>query len=220
MIPSANAPAKPSPHSVSAPARPRAEPAAESQDPSHWIRCAVEQFEAPLTQYCTRLLAGDVERARDVVQDAFLKLWSAERSEVESHLGQWLYRVCRNRALDVRRKERRMTALQDEQMNALAGPSEAASGSRDRDESESSPSRQPHTPAVIALLDTLNETQQEALRLKFQGGLSYREIATVMDITSNHVGVIIHNAIKALRERVTTAAPATAASTATRGARP
>ena len=180
----------------------------------------MEQFEAPLTQYCTRLLAGDVERARDVVQDAFLKLWSAERSEVESHLGQWLYRVCRNRALDVRRKERRMTALQDEQMNALAGPSEAASGSRDRDESESSPSRQPHTPAVLALLDTLNETQQEALRLKFQGGLSYREIATVMDITSNHVGVIIHNAIKALRERMTTAAPATAASTATRGARP
>ena len=182
----------------------------------------MEQFEAPLTQYCARLLAGDVERARDVVQDAFLKLWNAERSEVESHLGQWLYRVCRNRALDVRRKERRMTALQDEQMNVLAGPAGPggpASGSRDRDEVESSPSRQPHTPAIIALLETLNETQQEALRLKFQGGLSYREIATVMDITSNHVGVIIHNAIKALRERMT-AAPATAASATARGARP
>lgn len=48
----------------------------------------------------------------------------------------------------------------------------------------------------------LNDRQQEAIRLKFQSGLSYKEIAEVMDITVNHVGVLLHNAIKTIREKL------------------
>src|SRR5258708_845972 len=79
------------------------------QDDQQWIRQAVDRYEGPLTLYAARLLGGDVERARDVVQDAFLRLWEADRVSVDGHLAQWLYRVCRNRTLDVRRKESRMT---------------------------------------------------------------------------------------------------------------
>jgi RNA polymerase sigma factor (sigma-70 family) len=188
------------------------------------MRAAVEQYEAPLTQYVTRLVRGDVERARDVVQDAFMKLWSVDRAGVESHLGQWLYRVCRNRALDVRRKESRMTALQDDQLDGTVKRHDALRSSLQDDDSAASPMREERGPAVIDMLESLNETQQEALRLKFQGGLSYKEIATVMDITSNHVGVLIHNAIKALRDRMSSAATgrepsAHAAATSTRGGR-
>jgi len=173
-----------------------------------WISAAVSQFQGPLIHYASRLLSGDVERARDVVQDAFLRLWSADRASVDGHLGQWLYRVCRNRALDVRRKEVRMTALSDEHIDVI-GQDTIAFGRRSHDrgnEHESaSAARTSHElsgHAVMGLLESLSDMQQEALRLKFQGGLSYREIATVMDITVNHVGVIIHNAIKALRERM------------------
>lgn len=176
-------------------------------DAAEWIRHVVDRFESPLTQYATRLMRGDVDRARDVVQDTFVKLWSADRAEVDSHLGQWLYRVCRNRALDIRRKESRMTALQDDKLDVISQPNAAAREAHG-DDSPIAPAHEPHGPAVIALLSTLNETQQEALRLKFQGGLSYKEIAAVMDITSNHVGVLIHNAIKALRERMNTGSSA------------
>jgi RNA polymerase sigma-70 factor (ECF subfamily) len=55
---------------------------------------------------------------------------------------------------------------------------------------------------LLRMIDTLTEKQQEVLRLKFQGGLSYVEIANVMEITVNHVGVMIHTAIKTLRERM------------------
>jgi RNA polymerase sigma-70 factor (ECF subfamily) len=51
----------------------------------------------------------------------------------------------------------------------------------------------------------LNDRQQEAIRLKFQSGLSYKEIAEVMDITVNHVGVLLHNAIKTIREKLSNA---------------
>jgi RNA polymerase sigma-70 factor (ECF subfamily) len=70
-----------------------------------WIRGALERFEAPLTLYATRLL-GDVHRARDVVQDAFLRLCRERRAKVEGRLPAWLYAVARNRAIDERRHDR------------------------------------------------------------------------------------------------------------------
>ena len=184
-----------------APATPPSLPGGASAADRAWICAAVAQFEVPLTQYATRLLAGDVERARDVVQDAFLKLWTADRATVDGHLGQWLYRVCRNRALDVRRKESRMTVLKDEAAQTLADNRERKGEKRERDP-EFAPAHELAGTTVLALLESLNDTQQEVLRLTFQGGLSYKEIASVMDITSNHVGVLIHHAIKALRERM------------------
>jgi RNA polymerase sigma-70 factor (ECF subfamily) len=55
----------------------------------------------------------------------------------------------------------------------------------------------------MAAIGCLSSKQQEVIRLKFQGGLSYQEIANVMDITANHVGVLIHTALKNIREHMT-----------------
>ena len=51
-------------------------------------------------------------------------------------------------------------------------------------------------PGAAGLLELLTARQQEAVRLKFQGGLSYREIAEVMDTTVSNVGVLLHEAMK------------------------
>ena len=80
------------------------------------VRSALLEFEGPLLRYAQRI-TGDVERARDVVQETFLRLWKLFGTEAESageldgRLPQWLFTVCRNLALDVRRKEQRMAAL-------------------------------------------------------------------------------------------------------------
>jgi RNA polymerase sigma-70 factor (ECF subfamily) len=150
-----------------------------------WILEAVDRFERPLTLYAARFV-GDVERARDVVQDTFLKMWQAERDEIEGHLAQWLYTVCRNRALDAVRKDSRMTALD--------------LGKAPPGETNPPPSEQ--AGAVLDLLDTLPANQQEVVRLKFQGGLSYRQIATVTNLTVSHVGVLIHTAVKSIRQQM------------------
>ena len=155
---------------------------------AQWVSAAVGRFEGPLTSYAARMLGGDVDRARDVVQDAFLKLCQADRATVNGHLAQWLYTVCRNRALDIGRKEQRMTALSDGQLQAAGEPRR-----RPPDETGGQ---------VLALLGMLPPRQQEAVRLKFQGGLSYREISTVMDTTANNVGVLIHTALKTIREKL------------------
>jgi len=168
-----------------------------------WISSAVAEYEQPLMRYAMRR-TGCVETARDVVQDTFLKLWETERASVDGHLAAWLYTVCRNRAVDVGRKERRMKSLGFEPGNRESGIGnrEAAAGvDANADAGSRLPDAERHS-ALLGALDHLNDKQQEAVRLKFQSGLSYKEIAAVMDITVNHVGVLLHNALKALKQRM------------------
>ena len=53
------------------------------------------------------------DAAKDVVQDVFLRLWKEPRNKIEGHVRLWLFRVCRNRALEIRRKGVRMKQLED-----------------------------------------------------------------------------------------------------------
>ena len=55
---------------------------------------------------------------------------------------------------------------------------------------------------ILEYLERLPASQQEVIRLKFQNGLSYREIATVTGHSVSHVGVLIHNGLKTLRMRL------------------
>ncbi len=160
-----------------------------------WIKSAVQEYEQPLMRYAVRH-TGCVELAREVVQDTFLKMWSAEQASVDGHLAPWLYTVCRNRAVDVRRKERRMRTLEHEPETDRR---EARADKLERDsETDTSESNA----ALFGALHKLSDKQQEVVRLKFQSGLSYKEIAAVMDITVNHVGVLLHNALKAIRQTI------------------
>ena len=73
-----------------------------------FVQTAVERHQAPLLRYATRLLHGDADRARDVVQDTFVRLMAQPPAQIDGHVAEWLYTVCRNRVLDVFRKEGRM----------------------------------------------------------------------------------------------------------------
>ena len=65
-----------------------------------WVRGILHQYEGGLTRYARRIV-GDDERARDVVQETFLKLCHEDRHALDGYLVEWLYTVCRNKALDV-----------------------------------------------------------------------------------------------------------------------
>ena len=46
-----------------------------------WIRDVLEEYQAALTRYAMRI-TGDLEKARDVVQDTFLKLCRQEPARI------------------------------------------------------------------------------------------------------------------------------------------
>lgn len=159
---------------------------------SEWVRSLVDAHAADLTRYATSIL-GDADAAKDVVQDVFIRLWREPRHTIKDHVQPWLFRVCRNRALDIRRKEGRMQPLND----AI---------------SEQTPSAVPEPGKlveqgdqhahVLRMLQHLPENQREVVRLKFQNGMSYKEIATVTELTVTNVGYLLHTAIQTLRAQV------------------
>jgi DNA-directed RNA polymerase specialized sigma24 family protein len=97
-------------------------PASDHDPAREYVHNAVALDQAPLLRYASRLL-GDPDRARDVVQDTFVRLVGQPRSEVEGHPAEWLFTVCRNRALDVLRKEGRMKRFAEGEVERLAADS-------------------------------------------------------------------------------------------------
>ncbi len=161
---------------------------------SSWVPSVMADYEEPLTRYAAHI-TGDIERAREVVQDTFLKLCHQRPAQIRGHLAQWLYTVCRNRALDVVRKERRMTGISDAQLRLQAHSGPEVSSTLEKEEQLAD---------VLTVLSTLPANQQEVIRLKFQGDLSYLEISRITNLTVSNVGFLIHAGLKTIRERVRT----------------
>jgi RNA polymerase sigma factor (sigma-70 family) len=155
------------------------------------VQEAMSLYESPLIAYTAQFLNGDYDKARDVVQDALLKLYLADPDKVRENMKAWLFTVCRNRALDVIRKDRRLEV-----------DSEHSSFSALRDQ-RPDPSQSSDTAELYdrawELLDQLSDNQREVIRLKFQHDCSYKDIASITGLTVGNVGFLMHVGLKKLR---------------------
>jgi len=86
-----------------------------------------------------------------------------------------------------------MTGIGEAQLHAHSGPELPAVLEKGEQLTE-----------VLKILNTLPANQQEVLRLKFQGDLSYLEISQITDLSVSNVGFLIHTGLKTIRERVRT----------------
>ena len=157
-----------------------------------WIRDVMDRHQGALLRYAARIV-GDAERAGDVVQETFLRLLESGRDGHDDHLAEWLFTVCRNRALDVHRKERRMKPLSEPIERAQPAPGHAPPAVAEQREAMA---------AVDLAMGRLPDNQQEVLRLKFQNGFSYKEIAGITGLSVSNVGFLIHTGVSALRDRL------------------
>jgi len=160
------------------------------QDFEAFIEQAVNDHESALTGYA-RTYLYDLERARDVVQDTFIRLCKQDPEKVREHLKTWLFTVCRNRCLDVIRKDKRIEPLDEVRWQKVAGTEPAPDEQAEQDEALAEVMRQ---------MDRLSKSQKEVILLKFQQGMSYEEISEVTGLTSGNIGFLIHTGLKRLRE--------------------
>ena len=161
-----------------------------------WIDELLQRHERGLVTYASRLL-GDVHRARDVVQDTFLRLLDrgqAMRSQSDEALAKWLFTTCRRRALDLRRSEDRMKSREE----TVAAEAREETGTTAAAELE----RAETVGSLRHLVEQLPPAQQEAVRLRFQHDLSYRQIAEITGSSIGNVGFLLHRAMESLRRRV------------------
>ncbi len=163
---------------------------ARSHEDAAFVRTAVHEYQARLLRYATRLV-GDPDRARDIVQDAFVRLLAhAGETGIADHLAEWLYTVCRNRAFDVVRKEGRMRPFVDGAAERVVATEPRPGAALEAAETQA---------AVLRLIDRLPHNQQEVIRLKFQDGFSYKEISRITALSIGNVGFLIHTAVQTLR---------------------
>ena len=162
-------------------------------DHDAFVRSALRDHERPLLRYAAHLL-GDADRARDLVQETFVKLCRQPAAAIDGHVAEWLYTVVRRAALDVHRKEGRMSRFAEGQAERLVAAEPTPAVQTEHHESWR---------LILAQLNRLPPNQQEVVRLKFQEGFSYKEIADITRLSVGNVGFLLHTALAALRREMT-----------------
>lgn len=171
-----------------------------------WVLDALDQFEGRLVRYARRLL-GSEEEARDVVQFVFLRLCDQSPEGLGDRLAQWLYTVCRNRAMDVLRAGNGVGRAVPTNGEGSPAQGEAGFGghsplyelaSREIDPADAAEQGELHV-LLRTLVAELPASQREALDL-WADGFRYRQIAAITDHDEGHVRVLVHRGLKALRE--------------------
>jgi RNA polymerase sigma factor (sigma-70 family) len=151
----------------------------------------LNRYERPLIRYA-HSYTQDLEAARDVVQDVFLKLSQHLPTLDGERLAPWLFTVCKNRALDHHRKQQRLVVMEVETLDNEASETPSPGEAMENRE----------TAAVLRdLIDTLPARQREAVRLKFIAGLDYKQISAAMQTSIGNVGYLIHHGVQTLRAK-------------------
>jgi RNA polymerase sigma factor (sigma-70 family) len=167
-------------------------PEVTSSDQWSWVQEAMEAHQSALIRYARSLL-HDGDRARDAVQEAFIKLCQQSPEKVGDHLLPWLFRAVRNQCLNMLRKEKRMSHLDDlDSVSVQENPAQSHPQEQRRKETINS---------LFELVETLPHRQRELVLLKFQQDFSYQEISDVTGLSVTNVGYILHQAIRALKHQ-------------------
>ena len=159
----------------------------------------VERYQHRLYHGLLHVL-GSAEDAQDVAQEAFVNAFEKLASfRGQSAFYSWLFRIALNAAVSAKRKTRRMSASVEARREA--------SGLEPADDN---PSNEPSFAMDVAdrqrlvrkALSELCDEFRTALVLKEMDGMSYEEIAAVVDVPLGTVRSRIHRARIELRAKL------------------
>ena len=158
-------------------------------------------FRGPLYSYLART-TGDRHLAEDFLQDVFLRMVeNLDRYEESGRFQAWLFRIAANRVRDWARRR--------SHTERVGGAADAANpgGTTSVDR----PVEQPPVEALVleeqvrrleAGLRTLEADERQVLVLRHYSGLSFKEIADIMEAPLGTVLARSHRALIKLRQRI------------------
>jgi RNA polymerase sigma factor (sigma-70 family) len=138
-------------------------------------------------------LVGNLEDARDALQDSFIKCWRHQEQVAEvENLKAWIFRITLNTGRDIREtawRRKRQGLPEDESMLASrhAGPEAIA----EQDE---------RLCRLRAAMKELRSEEQEVFLLRQNGELTYDEIALTLQVPVGTVKTRMRLALARLRE--------------------
>jgi RNA polymerase sigma-70 factor (ECF subfamily) len=160
----------------------------------------VSRWERPIYALAYRTL-GREEDARDVVQEAFLRAYRGLRGfKGQAKFSSWLYRITLNLCRDWMRRERRAPVVQ---VPEGVDPIDMADSQASPGESvEDLVARQEMSQAVARAMAELPEEQRSAILLKEYHGLTFQEIADMLNCPLSTVKTRLYQGLAVLRRRL------------------
>ncbi len=148
------------------------------------------RYEAPLYRFI-RSYVDDTQEAEDLFHEAFVKVLDERPAELTNFRG-WIYRTARNLSLNRLRSRRRGAAAE----KRLGLESEPLATAPDDDLAQKRAAR-----ALDAAVGRLPQALTELFHLR-AGGMSYEEIATVLEVPLGTVKSRMHELIGQLRKEL------------------
>jgi len=128
----------------------------------------------------------DEERANDIVQDSYEKLWMFVTEIDFSNAKSWLFKTAYNKMIDIIRKEKRMTSLEDVHEKDFINDLQYS----DLNE------------LLHEALERLPEQQKTSVILRDYEGYSYKEIADITGQSEAQVKINIYRGRLTLRSYI------------------
>ena len=150
----------------------------------------VRRHQTPLYNFCLRMLAR-ADDAADVAQETFVQLFSyLNRIDESEPLSPWLYRVARNRCIDVIRRRR----------TVAFNPDEESSEPIDEDPLPDEIAERADLQRLLSeAIAQLPPTYAEVVALRYAADRSFAEIGVILDCDEGAARVRFHRAKSLLR---------------------
>lgn len=160
----------------------------------------IRDSDARLRRICRVYGRASGEEA-DLYQEIVLQVWRALPSfEGRSRPGTWIYRIALNTALG---QTRRRAVRRESSLEQAAAPDMMRDPAPGADETLE---RAQRLERLYAAIDSLDDTDK-ALVMLYLDEHSYREMADVLGITEDHVGVKLHRIRRRMGEWLAEEAP-------------
>src|SRR5438067_7362591 len=153
----------------------------------------VRRHQGPLFNFCLRML-GQTEDAADVAQETFVQLYShLARLDEREPLAPWLFRVARNRCIDLIRRRRTVP---------LGTPDETTEQVDDEPLPDELAERADLQRLLTSAIAELPTAYAEVVALRYAGDRSFAEIAEILECDEGTARVRFHRAKALLRRRL------------------
>ena len=159
----------------------------------------IRRWERPIYALAYRTI-GREEDARDVCQETFLRAFRALPAfRGQAKFSSWLYRIALNLCRDWMRRERRAQIVQVPEDTDLV---ELASAAEPSESIEDLVARRDMSRRVEKAMALLPEEQRTAIVLKEYHGLTFQEIADMLDCPLSTVKTRLYQGLSVLRRRL------------------
>lgn len=164
------------------------------------FRFLVDQYQGMILNTCFHFV-HDEDDAKDLTQDAFIEVYHSIHSfRSDSKLSTWLYRVAVNKSLNFIKKNKRKKLVDNmEFFFRLTKSKEISNASYNADKGLEDSERSTH---LYNAIDSLSQNQRIAFSLHNLDGISYAEIAEIMNVSLSSVESLIHRAKVNLQKRL------------------